>query len=168
MPELGARGLGSPGREGVGVITITPAELADRARATSRCHITADEAATFLLELGRARHRLRIVARAVEADPHGPGDVLGLGDRTSQEPFTGLTCHDLRHTAASLMRQAGIPAELVAERLGHADGGALLLRTYRHVRAGETRAAFDAIGPGLRAAALTDDHTAIAMANPQY
>lgn len=73
------------------------------------------------------------------------------------EPFSGLTCHDLRHTAATLMRSAGIPAELVAERLGHADGGALLLRTYRHVRAGETRAALDAIGAGLRAAALSTD-----------
>jgi hypothetical protein len=73
---------------------------------------------------------------------------------STPEPFTGLTCHDLRHTAASLMRQAGMPAELVAERLGHADGGALLLRTYRHVRVGETRVALDAIGPALRAAAL--------------
>ena len=43
--------------------------------------------------------------------------------------------------------------ELAAERLGHADGGALLLRTHRHVRDGETRAALDAIGHGLRAAA---------------
>jgi len=74
-------------------------------------------------------------------------------ERGAQEPFSGLTCHDLRHTAASLMRQAGIPAELVAERLGHADGGALLLKTYRHAREGETRAALDALGHGLRAAA---------------
>ncbi len=73
-------------------------------------------------------------------------------EKRTREPFTGLTCHDLRHTAASLMRQAGMPAELVAERLGHSDGGALLLRTYRHVREGETRAALDAIGYGLRAA----------------
>lgn len=73
------------------------------------------------------------------------------------EPFSPLTCHDLRHTAASLMRQAGMPAELVAERLGHADGGALLLRTYRHVRADETRVALDAIGHGLRAAAVSTD-----------
>ncbi len=73
-------------------------------------------------------------------------------ERKTPEPFTGLTCHDLRHTAASVMRQAGMAAELVAERLGHADGGALLLRTYRHVRVEETRAALDAIGTGFRAA----------------
>jgi integrase len=78
-------------------------------------------------------------------------------EEATREPFSGLTCHDLRHTAASLMRQAGMPAELVAERLGHADGGVLLLRTYRHVRTGETRTALDAIGHGLRAAALVTD-----------
>jgi integrase len=78
-------------------------------------------------------------------------------ERAASEPFTGLTCHDLRHTATNLMREAGMPVELAAERLGHADGGALLLRTYRHVRAGETRAALDAIGHGLRAAALVPD-----------
>ncbi|MCZ7587361.1 MAG: site-specific integrase [Gaiella sp.] len=75
-------------------------------------------------------------------------------ERTTPEPFTGLTAHDLRHTAATLMREAGMPAELAAERLGHADEGVLLLRTYRHVRQGETRAALDAIGHGLRAASL--------------
>jgi hypothetical protein len=60
-------------------------------------------------------------------------------------------------TATNLMRGAGMPVELAADRLGHADGGALLLRTYRDVRAGETRAALDAIGHGLSAAALTVD-----------
>jgi hypothetical protein len=54
------------------------------------------------------------------------------------------------------MREAGMPVELVADRLGHGDGGALLLRTDRHDRAGETRAALDAIGTGLRAAANVD------------
>ena len=77
------------------------------------------------------------------------------GEKETPEPFSGLTCHDLRHTAVNLMRQAGMPVELAAERLGQGDGGALLLRTYRHVRIGETRAALDAIGFGLRAAALS-------------
>ncbi len=78
-------------------------------------------------------------------------------ERSTPEPFTGLTCHDLRHTATNLMRQAGMPVELAAERLGHGDGGALLLRTYRHVRSDETRAALDAVGHGLRASALAAD-----------
>jgi integrase len=79
------------------------------------------------------------------------------GEKETPEPFSGLTCHDLRHTAVNLMRQAGMPVELAAERLGQGDGGALLLRTYRHVRIGETRAALDAIGFGLCAAALTPE-----------
>ena len=40
-----------------------------------------------------------------------------------------------------------MPAEL-AELIGHADGGALLLRTYRHVSHGETRAASTRLGTG--------------------
>jgi hypothetical protein len=74
-------------------------------------------------------------------------------ERSTPEPFTGLTCHDLRRTAVNLMRKAGIPVELAAERLGQGDGGALLLKTYRQVQVGETRRALDAIGAGLRAAA---------------
>lgn len=46
-----------------------------------------------------------------------------------------------------------MPAELVAERIGHADGGALGLKTYRHVRCGETRASLVWLGHGFRAAA---------------
>ena len=76
--------------------------------------------------------------RLTTSIPTSPSDrsrrIDGGGTRTCRpraaaaEPFCGLTCHDLRHTAASLMRQAGMPAELVTERLD-ADGGALLLRT---------------------------------------
>lgn len=40
--------------------------------------------------------------------------------------------HDLRHTAASLMIQRGIPPKTVSERLGHADVG-FTLRTYTHL-----------------------------------
>jgi len=40
--------------------------------------------------------------------------------------------HDMRHTAASLMIQRGIPPKTVSERLGHADV-AFTLRTYIHL-----------------------------------
>jgi integrase len=46
--------------------------------------------------------------------------------------FDGLHVHDLRHTAISLMCRAGYRPEWVAERVGHNDGGALILRNYRH------------------------------------
>jgi integrase len=41
--------------------------------------------------------------------------------------------HWLRHTAISLMARAGMKAELIAERVGHNDGGALVYRRYRHL-----------------------------------
>ena len=48
-----------------------------------------------------------------------------------------LRFHDLRHTAISLQARAGIPAEVIAERVGHSDGGALIRKRYRHLYPGE-------------------------------
>jgi hypothetical protein len=53
--------------------------------------------------------------------------------------FEGFTFHMLRHTAGSLMARAGMDPAVASERLGHTDGGALLLRTYRHLYEGEKR-----------------------------
>lgn len=49
--------------------------------------------------------------------------------------------HWLRHTAISLMARAGMKAELIAERVGHNDGGALIYRRYRHLFSTEVREA---------------------------
>jgi hypothetical protein len=54
--------------------------------------------------------------------------------------FENFTFHMLRHTAASLMALAGLDPAAAAERLEHNDGGALFLRTYRHLYEGEKRA----------------------------
>jgi len=43
-----------------------------------------------------------------------------------------IRLHDLRHTHASLALQAGIPAKVVSERLGHASV-AFTLDVYSHV-----------------------------------
>jgi integrase len=40
--------------------------------------------------------------------------------------------HTLRHSAASFLAAAGVPASDIAAQLGHADGGALVLRVYVH------------------------------------
>jgi integrase len=40
--------------------------------------------------------------------------------------------HDLRHTHASLLLQAGVPVKVVSERLGHASPG-FTLNVYQHV-----------------------------------
>jgi integrase len=53
--------------------------------------------------------------------------------------FERFTFHMLRHTAGSLMARAGIDPPVASERLGHTDGGALFLRTYRHLYEAEKR-----------------------------
>jgi integrase len=44
-----------------------------------------------------------------------------------------VTSHSLRHHYASVMLAAGESVLVVAERLGHDDGGSLVLRTYGHL-----------------------------------
>ncbi len=53
--------------------------------------------------------------------------------------FGGFTFHMLRHTAGSLMARAGMDPAVASERLGHTDGGALFLKTYRHLYEAEKR-----------------------------
>ncbi|HEY1366232.1 MAG TPA: site-specific integrase [Gaiellaceae bacterium] len=52
-----------------------------------------------------------------------------------------LTFHDLRHTGASLMIAAGCHVKVIAEQMGHADGGALVLERYGHLYKGARRLA---------------------------
>jgi integrase len=52
-----------------------------------------------------------------------------------------MTFHDLRHGFVSLMAKAGVHPTVIARLVGHADGGALLMRRYRHLFPDETRAA---------------------------
>lgn len=46
--------------------------------------------------------------------------------------FRKLDHHDLRHTFTSLVVANNIPIAMVADWLGHKDGGVLLMSTYRH------------------------------------
>jgi integrase len=63
--------------------------------------------------------------------------------------------HWLRHTAGSLMASFGMDPAAAAERLDHADGGALFLRTYRHLYEDERRRHADLFG--ARVQALLDE-----------
>jgi integrase len=56
------------------------------------------------------------------------GDAWRLDHDT--DPFCDLTPHDLRSTAATLMRAAGFSRDEAADRLGHVDSGELLDRVY--------------------------------------
>lgn len=55
--------------------------------------------------------------------------------------LAGFKFHWLRHTAGSLMARAGIDPAVAARRLGHSDGGALFLKTYRHLYEAEVKTA---------------------------
>ena len=52
-----------------------------------------------------------------------------------------FTFHDLRHSFVSLMAAAGVHVSVIAAMVGHRDGGALLLRRYRHLFPHEQKAA---------------------------
>ncbi len=67
--------------------------------------------------------------------------AAGLGGRDDTGHYDGLRFHDLRHTAISLQARAGYRPEWIAERVGHSDGGALILRNYRHLYPSEMTAA---------------------------
>jgi integrase len=84
------------------------------------------------------------------ADVHR--DEHGLAE-TDPTPFDDLTPHDLRSTAATLMRAAGFTREEAADRLGHVDSGELLDRVYdQGDRGARAQKAIAAKAPlGLRA-----------------
>jgi integrase len=64
-------------------------------------------------------------------------------------PFCTLVPHDLRHTAISLMARSGMRPEQIAARVGHKDGGALILNRYRHLFPDEMRERLVAFGDFL-------------------
>jgi integrase len=77
-----------------------------------------------LARWGRVRFGLKRVAAAA-----------GLAD---------VSAHTLRHTHATWLASAGVPAPVAAARLGHADGGALFMRVYAHPGASEGETALRA------------------------
>lgn len=68
-----------------------------------------------------------------------------------------LTFHDLRHTGASLMIAAGCNVKAIAEQMGHADGGGLVLRRYGHLYKGARRQAAIALESHVFSAASDSD-----------
>ena len=85
------------------------------------------------------RKSVAAAARHEQESSGGRSSVLG-----------GFTFHWLRHTAGSLMAVAGYDPAVAAERMGHTDGGALFLRTYRHLYEGEKRVNADRLDAFVR------------------
>jgi integrase len=61
---------------------------------------------------------------------HGPISK-GFAARATKAGFRGFRFHDLRHTHATLLLQAGVPVAAVSARLGHANA-AITLGIYSH------------------------------------
>jgi hypothetical protein len=85
---------------------------------------------------------LKAIKAAAKNDSPPPG-------RTSI--FEGFTFHLLRHTACSLVAAAQMDPAVASERAGHTDGGALFLRTYRHLYEEEKRSQAQRLGAKIAA-----------------
>jgi integrase len=66
----------------------------------------------------------------------------------SRLPLPRIRLHDLRHTHATLLLQAGVPVKVVSERLGHTTI-AMTMDVYAHVLPAMDRDAATAIGTVL-------------------
>jgi integrase len=111
-------------------VTLLREQLMARAPGTQLVFPTAEGR-----QWNRARFRDRVWVKSVEAAARHDRAESGRG----WSVFDGFNFHWLRHTAGSLMAVAGLDPAVASERMGHSDGGALFLRTYRHLYEGEKR-----------------------------
>lgn len=71
--------------------------------------------------------------------------TLAFDRRVRRVDVPRIRLHDLRHTHASLLRQAGVSPKVVSERLGHATVG-FTMQVYAHVIPGMQADAVAAFG----------------------
>ncbi len=95
------------------------------------------------MELGPAWQDTGFVFTKPDGRPMDPEKVThAFTSIVRAAGLNGVRLHDLRHTHASLMLQAGVHPKIVSERLGHA-GVAITLDTYSHVLPGLQEEAAD-------------------------
>jgi integrase len=76
---------------------------------------------------------------------HRRNSVTGIFRRYLEEAeLPRIRFHDLRHTAAVMMLNSGVPVNVVSQILGHKDS-AMTLRRYAHVISGAQQIAADRI-----------------------
>lgn len=110
---------------------------------TSRRSIDLDATTVEILRTWRLDQRRR--RRSVHDGPVftsarggrlNPDSLTQTFDRlTATVPIPRIRLHDLRHTHATLLIAAGVPVEVVSERLGHASPAFTML-TYQHILPG--------------------------------
>lgn len=88
------------------------------------------------LQLGEAWQETGFVFTRLDGRPLDPAKVTNAFARAIKAAgFPGVRLHDMRHTHASLMLQAGVHPKIVSERLGHASVS-ITMDTYSHVLPG--------------------------------
>jgi integrase len=94
-------------------------------------------------QLARAPNDAGLLFPSREGSPLDPNHLMGRYFKPAARAagIPELTFHDLRHTGASLMIAAGCHVKTIAEQMGHADGGALVLQRYGHLYKGARRQA---------------------------
>jgi integrase len=115
-----------------------------------------------------ARAEVQLLREQLLARPAGSRVVFAnqKGGRYSESGFRSIwrpalvaasladfRFHWLRHTAISLMARAGMKPELIAQRVGHTDGGALIYRRYRHLYNREVQEAISSLDAFLAGSA---------------
>jgi integrase len=132
--------------------------VSDVKTANSRRTIDLDARTVGVLRAWRRRQleQLMLTGRGADA----PGFVFARSDSSplhpdyfsqtferliAQRDIPRIRLHDLRHTHASILLQAGTPVKVVSERLGHANP-AFTMNVYQHVLPGMQADAAEAFG----------------------
>lgn len=132
-------------------VAVAPAGAALLERWRARCHQVATDAGVELVPDAFVVSPMPDGSR-----PTNPDTVSSAVHRLCADlEMSHVHLHSLRHYAATELLAAGIDPRNTAEVLGHADGGALALRTYAHGTAERQRRAAEALG-ALVPAELSD------------
>lgn len=110
------------------VVTIPPEVVAELRRLKA-------EQAEGLLRLGvRQDSTTEVCRRGADGVIPTPRALSAAFERLAKRAgMPACNFHVTRHTHASELLRLGVPVHAVAKRLGHQDGGALLLKVYAHV-----------------------------------
>jgi integrase len=128
-------------KNGVARTITLPAEAMDELRQLKA------RQAEGLLHLGvRQTGSTEVCRRGEDGAILSPDSLsYAFGVLARRAGLSACTFHTLRHSHASELLRMGVAVHTAAARLGHKDGGALLLRTYAHVTDVAARDAADRI-----------------------
>jgi integrase len=101
--------------------------------------------------VGAGYHNHDLVFATPAGDPWHPRSITnGFARRSREAGIVGARLHDLRHSAATWLLQAGVDVRTVAEVLGHASA-VTTMQTYAHVLPGAQEQAVERIADRLNA-----------------